>query len=143
MKIHGNPGDAILALTGGAAPVSWLLFTLLTRNHFALDSFSLWHMSLCLGLSLGACVCSLLWKPRGRFWSWGRVIGWGLLALGTAAWLMTLTTWSSGWRTLVGDGRLPEPVYHRLLWCAWGGLVTGLAGLLPGVISGLKPNGEL
>ncbi len=138
MNIRQKLWGILLPLTGGAALAAWLVFTLLTRNRFALGSFSAGTVGLCLGMSLAGGLTSLLWKKETPFWSWSRVTGWILLALAAAGWLFTLTAWSSGWNVMLHDGRLSREVYGRLLWCAWGGLGTSLAGLLPGIVSAIK-----
>ena len=132
---------ALIALNG-ASPGGWLLFTLLTRNHFGLEVFTPAMGILCLTLNLTAGLSGLLWKAGEKFWTWGRVIGWTLLALGAAGWIVTLTRWFGGWQMMLGDGRLTEPLHRWLRWCSWSGLASSLAGLLPGVFHLMKPGGE-
>ena len=144
MKSNPKARKAALLLGGCAAPAGWILFTCLTRNHFGLEDVAPELLWLCLGLSVASCLTCLLTRlPGPYFGSWSRVVSCALVALAAAGWLFTLTGWTGGWHSLWQTGRLTDGTYNRLLWCGWGGLVTSLGALLPGVLQLLKPETEI
>ncbi len=127
------------------SPLVWLYFTGFIGNPFALDSFTERNLWVCLGgMGLPAVLNLLVWGLQKKLDGYRR--GWLFAACcfvpGALFWLFTLgTNWFS-WKAAADMGRIPLQQYHRLLLCAFPGLVCALVPLIPTVIAAAKSKGN-